>query len=199
MFNKNNNGKNCFRGEIMNLKQLLCIGLTFGILILGIFLVPAQASSSDLSSSSFLRIHIRANSNEEIDQQVKYIVKDEVVDYLTPLLANADSKSRAMDIVNQNLSEISQIASLVLDREGYNYDAKAKLTSEYFPLRCYDNVVLESGEYDSLILELGTGTGNNWWCVVYPPLCFVATNPDNSKDITYRSKILDIINNFFGR
>ena len=120
-----------------------------------------------------------------------------MVKYLTPILSEANSKSEAMTLVKQNLDDISKVASLVLEREGYNYDANARLTSEYFPTRCYDDVVLESGEYDSLIVNLGSGSGNNWWCVVYPPLCFVATD-DSSEGITYRSKILDIIRNFFG-
>ena len=124
-------------------------------------------------------------------------VKDELVKYLTPILAQADTKEMAMSLVKENMDNISRVAGLVLQKEGYTYGANAKLKSEYFPLRCYDDVVLESGEYDSLIVELGSGTGNNWWCVVYPPLCFVATE-DDREGITYRSKILDIINRFFG-
>lgn len=181
----------------MNIKQVLCVIISIFVLVLGVLLLPTQAVGTELSADSFLRIHIRANSNDEIDQCVKYEVKDELVKFLTPILAEANSKSEAINLVNNHLTEISEVASLVLRQEGYNYDANAKLTSEYFPTRCYDDVVLESGEYDSLIVNLGSGTGNNWWCVVYPPLCFVAT--DNSAEgITYHSKILEIIRNFFG-
>lgn len=182
----------------MNINKFLCISITLILVIAGFVFMPSQAQKSSLDASDFLRIHIRANSNEMVDQQVKYIVKGELVRYLTPILAEANTKPQAIALIQQNLSNISDIASLVLDREGYNYSANAKLTSEYFPVRCYDDVVLESGEYDSLIVELGTGTGNNWWCVVYPPLCFVAATDDNSDGITYRSKILDIIKKFFG-
>lgn len=183
----------------MDIKYFVCIGATLIMIVFGVFLMPTQAKSTELGADSFLRIHIRANSNEAMDQQVKYIVKDEIVEYLTPILSEATSKQKAMLLINENLSNISEIASLVLSEQGYNYDANAKLASEYFPMRCYDSVVLESGEYDSLIVELGSGAGNNWWCVVYPPLCFVAANADNSTEITYRSKILDIIKQFFGR
>lgn len=181
----------------MNYKQIICVTATVLVLALGFLFLPTQARNSELGAESFLRIHIRANSNEAVDQNVKYVVKDELVKYLTPILAEANTKEEAIELVNQNLDNISSIASLVLDREGYNYDADAKLTSEYFPTRCYDDVVLEGGEYDSLIVNLGSGAGNNWWCVVYPPLCFVAS-VDDSAEITYRSKILDIIRNFFG-
>ena len=155
------------------------------------------ANGTELSADSFLRIHIRANSNEIEDQNVKYLVKDKLVEYLTPILINADTKSKAMELINQNLLNIDNICSLTLQNAGYNYSAKAKLTREKFPTRAYDNVVLQSGEYDSLIVSLGTGTGNNWWCVVYPPLCFVTTD-NSSSNVVYHSKILDIIRHFFG-
>ena len=171
---------------------LLCVAIFGGVLSLN------MGKETELSASDFLRIHIRANSNEVYDQDVKYKVKDKLVEYLTPILAEATSKEKAMELVSQNLDEISNIASLVLQEEGYTYSAKAKLKSEEFPMRCYDDVVLESGEYDSLIVELGSAEGNNWWCVVYPPLCFVASTDDNSSNIVYRSKILEIIKQFFG-
>lgn len=181
----------------MNIKQVLCVVITIFGLVVGFLFLPTQASDTTMGADSFLRIHIRANSNDEVDQRVKYVVKDELVKYLTPILAEASSKTHAMQLVQDNLTEISKVASLVLNNNGYNYDANANLVSEYFPTRCYDDVVLESGEYDSLIVNLGSGAGNNWWCVVYPPLCFVATM-DSNEGITYRSKILDIIRNFFG-
>ena len=171
---------------------LICVAILGGVLSLNL------GSETNLSASDFLRIHIRANSNEVYDQEVKYKVKDKLVEYLTPILAEATTKERAMELVSQNLDKISNIASLVLQEEGYTYVAKAKLTSETFPTRCYDDVVLESGEYDSLIVELGSAEGNNWWCVVYPPLCFVASSDDGSDNIVYRSKILEIIKQFFG-
>jgi len=181
----------------MNIKQVLCVTITIFVLLIGFLFLPAQAAGTELGAESFLRIHIRANSNSEIDQRVKYVVKDSLVEYLTPLLSTVNSKTQAVSVIKENLDNISKKASLILEQEGYNYSADANLASEYFPTRCYDDVVLESGKYDSLIVNLGSGSGNNWWCVVYPPLCFVATE-DSSEGITYRSKILEIIKNFFG-
>lgn len=156
------------------------------------------AQGTSLTPDSFLRIHIRANSNSIEDQSVKYQVKDAIVSYLTPFLAEANTKEQAILIVKDNLDEISEVARLVLENAGYNYDANAVLRSEYFPTRCYDDVVLESGEYDSLIVELGSASGDNWWCVVYPPLCFVNSVDDGSQSVTYRSKLVEIIKSFFG-
>lgn len=180
------------------MKKIVLV-IILGVVLLGGIMSFGLGNTNDtISADNYLRIHIRANSNEIEDQNVKYLVKDELVKYLTPLLAEVSSKQEAMAIISQNLDEISNIASLVLHQQGYNYNANAKLTSENFPTRCYQDVVLESGEYDSLIVELGSAEGNNWWCVVYPPLCFVASVDDGSQNVVYRSKILEIIKNFFG-
>lgn len=174
------------------------IALAICLVIFGGIVGYCNAQGTELTADSFLRIHIRANSNSVEDQAVKYKVKDAIVEYLTPILADAKTKPEAIELVSQNLSQISNIAGLVLSDNGYNYGANAVLRSEYFPTRCYDDVVLESGEYDSLILELGSASGNNWWCVVYPPLCFVNAGDNNTENIVYRSKLLEIIRTFFG-
>lgn len=148
-------------------------------------------------NSDFLRIHIRANSNSEIDQEVKYKVKADVVDYLTPLLVDAVDKHSAMRIVGAHLCDIEKVANKTLKNNGFDYKSTALLKQEEFPTRQYDDLTLESGVYDALILNLGSGSGNNWWCVVYPPLCFVGGQDDGSDKIQYRSKLVDIINKFF--
>ncbi len=177
-------------------KQIGIIFLVLLLIIVGIVGVSV-GKSTELTPDSFLRIHIRANSNSDDDQSVKYLVKDAITSYLTPILADATDKQSAILCVSENLDELSKIASTVLENNGYTYGAKAVLRSEYFPTRSYDGVVLESGEYDSLIVELGSAEGNNWWCVVYPPLCFVNTVDDGSQNVVYRSKLVEIINSFF--
>lgn len=119
-----------------------------------------------------IRIHIRANSNTAADQSVKLLVRDNVVSYLTPKLENAADKSDAYEIISGSLTKINGIAKEVLNKNGFSYGATVRLNNEYFPARSYDGVVFDSGWYDALIVELGTGEGDNWWCVAYPPLCF---------------------------
>lgn len=147
------------------------------------------------AQTEYLRIHIRANSNEFIDQNVKYKVKTAVVEYLTPFIANCKDKESVKDMLNSNLTAITKVCNGVLERNGFNYTANAKIKNEEFPTRVYDGVQLESGFYDALIIELGTGEGDNWWCVVYPPLCFTG----GECGYVYRSKILDVINDFFNK
>ena len=158
--------------------------------LLAIILGACLLFPSNNTAKGYLRIHIRANSNSNIDQTVKYKVKEAVVEYLTPLVVGASSANEAMKIVNNNLDGISAVATAVLEKNGFDYGAKAVLKDEYFPTRNYGDLVLENGYYDALIVNLGDGAGENWWCVVYPPLCFVSSGEG---DIEYKSLIKEII------
>ena len=170
--------------------------IAFLVLILIGGLVGYGLSNSQNTNSEILRIHIRANSNEEIDQNVKYKVKDAVVSAMLPYLSSCTSKEEAEEKTKENFSLIESVANKVLLENGFSYTSKAKLASEEFPTRDYNGITFEQGFYDALILELGSGEGNNWWCVVYPPLCFLQTN--NPKEVKYTSKLAEIVKKFFG-
>ena len=155
------------------------------MLILGsLFLLCGCSENED-----YLRVHIRANSNSEEDQNVKYFVKDVVVEYMSPLLKNVEKKADVVTIVCDNKANIKTIVDTVLNEKGFNYGCEIEINNEYFPTRSYDNFTLNAGYYDAIIVKLGGGAGNNWWCVMYPNLCFV--QPDN---VVYKSKIQEIIN-----
>lgn len=166
------------------------------VLVLGGLIAFGLLNNSSEQNSEYLRIHIRANSNSEIDQAVKYQVKDAVVEALIPILSSCQTKQEAEKTLEKNFSLIESVANNVLLKNGFSYKAKARLASEEFPTRSYDGLVLEQGFYDALILDLGTGEGNNWWCVVYPPLCFLKSNP-TGQDVVYKSKLVEIIKSFF--
>ena len=151
----------------------------------------------DKKEESYLRIHIRANSNLECDQAVKYKVKAAVVDFLTPRVAEAKDFDDVYNILNGNLGEIEKVADEVLADSGFEYKSSAALKDEYFPTRSYSGYTLENGYYDALILNLGSGEGNNWWCVVYPPLCFISSEGSNPQNIRYKSKLVELIHKFF--
>ena len=143
----------------------------------------------------FLRLHVRADSNEAEAQAVKYKVRDRVVEYLTPLVASYQSKVEALAGLRKNLGKITALVNLVLQEEGFSYTGEAVLTEEVFPTRVYEEYTLPYGVYTSLIIRLGRGEGDNWWCVVYPPLCFVATD----SNVVYKSKIKEIIEKWQGQ
>ncbi len=144
-------------------------------------------------AEAYLRVHIRANSNSQEDQEVKYRVRDAVVTFLTPEISGCETKEDAMALIGRELPEIERVAERVLAEHGFCYGARASLKREEFPTRVYERATLAAGVYDALILELGTGTGDNWWCVVYPPLCF----SEGNGNIVYRSKIAEIIRSFY--
>ena len=145
------------------------------------------------TKKEYLRIHIRANSNSEVDQSVKYKVKGAIVEFLTPWVSECKTKKDVEEMLKANLEMVEKVADKTLLDNGFFYKSKAKLTEEEFPLRTYGELTLDAGFYDALIVELGDGKGDNWWCVVYPPLCFVG----NGENYLYKSKILEIINGFF--
>ena len=174
--------------------QKACITFFTCIIIflsaLGLTLSPRTQTQT---KTEYLRIHIRADSNSAEAQAVKYAIKDRVVEFLTPYIAECDTKKKAEQMLNSNLTEIEKVADSVLLDFGFNYRAKASLKIEEFPTRVYEELTLEQGFYQALIIQLGSGEGDNWWCVVYPPLCFTKTNCG----YVYKSKIYEIIDKFF--
>ncbi|MBR2871356.1 MAG: stage II sporulation protein R [Clostridia bacterium] len=168
-------------------------GISFLVLLIIVVSAIGISSTQKTENVEYLRIHVRADSNDESAQAVKYKVKDAVVDFLTPYIASITTKAQAEQKLNELLPQIESVADSVLRENGFSYSCKAKLDQENFPTRTYDDLTLEQGYYDALILELGSGKGDNWWCVVYPPLCFTG---DSDVQYIYKSKILEIINDF---
>ena len=149
-------------------------------------------------SEDVVRIHIRANSNDENDQNVKLKVRDKVIEFITPKLVECENSKDVKDVLTDNLSYIENVANGVLELNGFKYGSRARVDNEYFPSRSYEGKVFPADYYDALILELGSGKGDNWWCVAYPPLCFVGEDLGNNT-IKYESKLLELINKFWGK
>ncbi|MCH5148652.1 MAG: stage II sporulation protein R [Clostridiales bacterium] len=174
----------------------ICLGFfTVLILIFAVVFVMLTPQEVSQDKNDYLRIHVRANSNSAVDQDIKYKVKDEVVKFITPYAAQCVDKDTAKSIIGGILKDIEKVCDRVLSENGFTYTSRASVRDEEFPTRVYGDLTLEHGVYDALIIELGEGVGDNWWCVIYPPLCF--TSP--TTDIKYRSLIYDIIHNFFGK
>lgn len=170
-------------------------GLTFIALVVVIAAViwaGSELTTESTADTEYLRIHVRANSNEQIDQNIKYVVKDEIVKFITPYAAECVDKQTAIEVIRGILPELEKVCDRVLKEHGFDYASRAQVRAEEFPTRVYGDVTLEAGVYDALIIELGTGKGDNWWCVIYPPLCFTSA----TADVKYRSAIMDIINKF---
>ena len=177
-------------GSMKNVKNFCAVAIAIAVLIFTAVFVAAY--TGEQTKTEYLRIHVRANSNSEADQAVKYKVKDQVVGFLTPYAAQCTDKETAKDIISSLLEDIERVCDKTLSENGFTYKSRARVKSEKFPTRVYGNLTLEEGIYDALIIELGTGEGDNWWCVVYPPLCFTSAKGG----VEYRSAIYEIIKKF---
>jgi len=169
---------------------LFCV-VGIAIIVLGL---PQQSGKSE---SGFLRLHIRANSNSAADQDIKFEVRQEIVNELTPIFADITSRRVAMEILQNNMARIEAAANRILLAGGFDYTARAGLRAEFFPTRHYNGLTLPEGVYDALIINLGAGSGDNWFCVIYPPLCFLENNIGGDKGVVYRSKLQEIIRRYF--
>ena len=140
---------------------------------------------------SVLRLHIVANSDSDEDQALKLKVRDEVVDRCGFLFENCVSAEQSLKTAADNIGFIKYVAEQVITENGYNYDADCQVTQCSFPTKQYerpgDSVVsLPRGEYNALNIKIGAAKGKNWWCVMYPPLCFVdgvASVPDETDEL----------------
>lgn len=151
-------------------KKTVCILLSV-VIIFCVSSIFSGCKDNNTYNGKLLRLHIRANSNSAIDQSVKLKVRDAVNEYMTDNIRKS-TFDEAYREIGEKLDILSVIASNVLCSYGFDYGARAKLVNEYFPSRMYCDVTVPEGYYDALIIELGDGKGDNWWCVIYPPLCY---------------------------
>lgn len=146
----------------------------------------AQNVSSDIAESVF-RLHVIANSDSDEDQNLKYIVRDKLLEYMNQICTNCSSKEEAISIVKQNSEQFKQIALNTVKEQGYSYDVNINIGNFEFPTKTYGDISLPSGYYDALRVEIGEAKGRNWWCVMFPPLCFVDITsgvvPEESKEL----------------
>lgn len=137
-------------------------------------------------SKALIRFHVRANSDSLEDQQLKMKVKEKIIEFLDENLGAAKNTEAAASFLEANTEKITLLASEVINSYGYDYSVTATLGKSEFPDRYYGDVKFPSGTYNSFIVEIGSGEGKNWWCVLYPPLCFVDAStgvlPEESKE-----------------
>lgn len=152
----------------------ICLILIFLLFIYIIFCTQSysNAVSSELSNSVF-RLHVLANSDSEEDQQLKLKVRDALLSYMNTLSSNCNTKEEAIQIATQHQNEFQTIAENVIVENGYNYPVQIKINNFYFPTKSYGDISLPAGYYDALRVEIGNAKGKNWWCVMFPSLCFI--------------------------
>ena len=165
-----------------------------GIILLFLFILYfficaqdyVEAVSSDISNNVF-RLHVIANSDTIEDQNLKYKVRDELLNYMNSLCANITSKEEAILMVENHKEDFKDIALKVIQSEGFYYDVNINIGNFYFPTKTYGDISLPAGMYEALRVEIGNANGQNWWCVMFPSLCFIDINDgiveEDSKNI----------------
>lgn len=207
-------------------RTLIILSLIIGIAA-AYFVSERNAKASEIQediANKIIRFHVIANSDSTEDQNLKLAVKEAVITYMSPLLADSKDINETRSILEENTNNIIAIAQDIISQNGYSYTVTAYLTKSYFPVKSYGDVTFPSGEYEAYKIEIGDSLGKNWWCVMYPPLCFIDAShgvlPDSSKqtlqtilnqeeydeitinnysekNILYRFKYLTFLNKYF--
>lgn len=123
--------------------------------------------------TGIMRFHVRANSDTDEDQALKMAVKEDVLTMLKPLLADCESVAESKTILLENIENIYERSIDTIVEQGYDYSVRVYITKEEFPVKTYGDLTFPAGDYQALRIDIGDAKGQNWWCVMYPPLCFI--------------------------
>ena len=156
---------------MQKIKSVFILFLLFILFLFVTFVSYASSVSNDLSDN-FFRLHIISNSNSKEDQELKLKIRDAVILYMNTLDYNNLSKEHAINITEENLNNLKRIVEETIKDNGFNYSCNLEIGNYYFPTKHYGNISLPSGYYDALKINIGDAKGKNWWCSLYPPLCF---------------------------
>lgn len=204
--------KGAFQMKYKRLMLLLCTFIIFTIYIVHPYIIEKNRTI-DGFNKDIIRFHVRANSDTGEDQALKLEVRDEILDVMGEKFRNTKSLEESREIIMANMDEMKSIAKDVVDRWGKDYSIDVSLGQDYFPIRKYGNMVFPQGEYETLMIEIGEGKGQNWWCVMFPPLCFIDITHsvafeneeleefiiDETQPVKLKSIILDLIKKIIGK
>lgn len=203
-----------------NLSKFFIIFLLLAIFILLSANSYVNAVSSNIADGVF-RLHVIANSDSVEDQNLKYKVRDALLDYMNSICSDVSSKEDAMNIASEHLEDFKAIAENVIYENNYTYPVSVEIGKYDFPTKNYGDVSIPAGIYDALRVKIGKALGKNWWCVMFPPLCFVdvssgivpneskellqenmsteeydlITNSSNNSDLNFKFKIVELFEN----
>ena len=195
--------------------------IILSILFIVFFAITAYSYANNISeglAEDIFRLHILANSDSNEDQSLKLKVRDAVLEYMKTLTENTLDKQSVIEMSKTHMENFREIAKKVIKENGYDYPVNIEIGNFYFPTKYYGNISLPAGNYDALKIEIGEAKGQNWWCSLFPPLCFVSVSSGivdeegeeylkenlseeefaivsgNSSEIEFKFKIVEMIN-----
>ena len=169
---------------------LILIGIIFTYIIIG-----NVVAENKLIPDDAIRIRVIANSNSQYDQEIKIKVKEQVEYDMYNLLKNAKKVEEAREIIKNNLDSVEENIDKTLQKEDYKLPFTINFGLNYFPEKEFKGIKYDEGYYESVVVTLGEGLGDNWWCVLFPPLCTLEV--EESTDIEYTTMVKTIIDKYF--
>ena len=138
-----------------------------------------------------IRFRIIANSNSDDDQKLKWDINQELIPIIIDITNNSQTISETRQSINNNLNNIDKVVNKYTGSYKVNYGLN------YFPQKEYDDILYPAGNYESLVITLGDGLGDNWWCVLFPPLCLMEAQKENVNEVEYKTYIKEVLNKIF--
>lgn len=157
------------------------------VLIIAVMGLWIASKNNNILPNDTIRFRIIANSNDKVDQTTKLLIKKELENKFFPLFESSTSKEETKKIIENNQEVIKSTI------EKYNVPYSINYGKNYFPQKIFNDVVYEEGEYESLVISLGESSGQNWWCVMYPPLCLLENDDSQQGKVEYKSFLWEII------
>lgn len=170
--------------------------LLFMFILMYCMIQSTEASGIKIPESA-IRLRVIPNSNSIYDQEIKLKVKNELERETYELLDGVTSINLARKILSNNLDSIESGIEKILLEEGYNLGYKIDFGQNYFPEKEFKGVIYEAGNYESLVVTLGKGEGDNWWCVLFPPLCLLEAEESEKEEVEYKFFVKEIIDKYF--
>jgi len=165
------------------------------LFIFGFYFIISDVMAKNIEiPDDAIRIRVVPNSNSDYDQEIKEKVRDELQTSMYDLLKDTKSSDDARKLLEENLGYIKNNVKNVLEREKYNKNYDVNFGLNYFPEKEYKGVSYEEGYYESLLVTLGEGKGDNWWCVLFPPLCLIEA--EESTDVEYKSIVKELLDKY---
>jgi stage II sporulation protein R len=169
--------------------------IVFLLIIIGIFLVKSFSFSEAIIPDEAIRLRVLANSNSKYDQNIKNLVKDNLQNTMYETLKDTENINEARNVIKKNLNNYDQVIASTLASAQYDKGYDIDFGSHYFPEKTYKGIKYDEGYYESVLVTLGEGEGDNWWCVLFPPLCLLEA--EESNEVEYKFFVQELIEKFF--
>lgn len=177
----------------MSFSGKIRISIAVGIVTAVIFSICSFAKTSEEIRSDVLRLHVIANSDSSVDQNLKLRLRDYILEEGEDIFDGSVNVENAVEKIEPKLAELEKSAETFVKNAGFDYDVKITLSNEYFTTRTYESVTLPAGKYLALRVVIGSGEGHNWWCVMFPPMCVPAADKKDEIENVFTDKEIKLV------